>query len=147
MDSGQLRDLVIVPTLKDYNLYSPRAVNLLLGTCAQESHMGKWLKQLKGPALGIYQVEPPTYRDVLDRAPTAIVRRMRSEWGFTLREGALIYDLRYATLISRLFYWLIPKPIPTSLEGQAKYWKRYYNTYLGSGTYKDYIRNYNRFVK
>ena len=53
----------------------------------------------------------------------------------------LVYDLRYGAMIARLLFWRHPEPIPTDLEGQAHYWKRYYNTPLGAGTPSEYIAN------
>lgn len=61
----QLRLYVIRPTLEKIELWSEAAENLLLGTTAQESHMGTYIKQVgKGPALGIYQMEPATHKDI-----------------------------------------------------------------------------------
>ena len=59
-----LKFKIIIPTLQFIGLYSESAVNLLLGTAAQESHMGTYLTQIKGPALSIYQIEPKTHADI-----------------------------------------------------------------------------------
>ena len=49
----------------DYlNLNSLSAVNLLLGTAAQESRLGEYIEQVNGPALGIFQMEPKTEIDI-----------------------------------------------------------------------------------
>ncbi len=61
---SDLQECVIRPTLEHLGLNSRSAVNLLSGTCAQESSMGYFLRQMSGPALGIYQVEPSTHQDV-----------------------------------------------------------------------------------
>jgi hypothetical protein len=34
----------------------------------------------------------------------------------------------------RLHYWRVPKPMPKTLDEQAEYWKRWYNTTKGAGT-------------
>jgi len=48
--------------LKNYDLYSRDAEELLMLTAACESNLGHYFKQLgNGPALGIFQVEPATY--------------------------------------------------------------------------------------
>ena len=39
----------------------------------------------------------------------------------------------------RLHYRRIPKPLPSSIEGQAKYWKKYYNSMAGRGTVEDFL--------
>jgi hypothetical protein len=45
----------------------------------------------------------------------------------------------------RLKYWRVPKKMPNTIEGQAKYWKQYYNTELGKGDpehFRDACRKY-----
>ena len=61
---NQLRELIITPALSKLQLYSKDAEELLIFTCAVESDGGTYLKQIKGPALGIYQMEPRTYNDI-----------------------------------------------------------------------------------
>lgn len=51
----------IEPVLRDFDLYSENAVNLILGTIAVESNMGRYYYQVNGPAIGIGQMEPNTY--------------------------------------------------------------------------------------
>jgi hypothetical protein len=45
-------------------LASLNAIQLLMGTAAQESHLGTYLKQINGPALGVFQMEPNTEIDI-----------------------------------------------------------------------------------
>ena len=66
INKHQLRDL-ISDTLHEIDAHSDAAVNLLMGTCAQESHLGTYIRQISGSALGIMQVEPATYQDVSNR--------------------------------------------------------------------------------
>ena len=54
---------------------------------------------------------------------------------------------RLATCMARVHYLRKPASIPASLDGQAAYWKKYYNTVLGKGTEEEYKANYKRFVK
>lgn len=61
---AHLRDLIIRPTLVEMGHYSPAAEALLLGTAAHESHGGRYLSQIRGPARGIYQMEPATHDDL-----------------------------------------------------------------------------------
>ena len=47
-------------------LVSQEAENLLMGTAAQESALGEYIRQLgNGPALGIFQMEPETFDDIV----------------------------------------------------------------------------------
>jgi hypothetical protein len=48
--------------------------------------------------------------------------------------------------MARVHYLRRPEPIPTDLTGQAEYWKKWYNTYLGAGTVEEYIENYKKYV-
>lgn len=52
----------------------------------------------------------------------------------------LRYNAFLGLLFCRLFYLLKRPSIPASLEGRAKYWKKYYNTFLGKGTKEHYIK-------
>ena len=156
INAQQLKEEIIIPTLKNIDLrfYSESAVNLEFGTCAQESLCGTYIKQIKGPALGIYQMEPSTYHDLMLWAQTnqrTLLARGLTQCGMTSvpPTSALIYNLRFATLMTRLHYWRRPEPLPapTDIEGLAKYWKKFYNTEKGKGTVEEFISNYHRFNK
>ena len=147
-----LREL-IADTLNEIDLYSDDAVNLLMGTAAQESHLGKYLKQLKsGPALGIFQMEPNTYNDILDNylkyksalwedvQDTCLIQALPKQ------HESLIYNIKLAICMARIHYLRVTEPLPTDLSGYANYWKKYYNTYLGAGTTEEFIHNYKKYV-
>ena len=64
LDVNQVRLYVVRPALQEIGLWSQVAENLVLGTAVTESRL-KYLKQLgKGPALGIFQMEPFTHNDI-----------------------------------------------------------------------------------
>ena len=66
LDTKQLRTRIVRPTLQVIGLWSPSAENLVMGTAMQESRC-TYLKQLgKGPAIGIFQMEPMTFQDIYD---------------------------------------------------------------------------------
>jgi len=148
----QFREELVVPTLHSISKYSPAAVNLLLGTMAQESAFGKYIKQRgKGPALGVYQMEPATHNDIRDNyiAHRRDLKQLFLELGYTeFTPDKLLYDLRYATIFTRLHYARVPAPLPArgDIAGMADYWKQYYNTPLGKGTTEEFINNYNKYV-
>jgi len=52
----------------------------------------------------------------------------------------LVHNLAYATAIARVIYWRRPEALPEAAAGLAKYWKDHYNTHLGAGKEKDFIR-------
>jgi len=131
---------------------SPSAVELLMLTAAQETHLGKYLKQVRGPALGIYQMEPNTYQDIwanyicyrqnLLDAMNDLYGNSGIEWQLRMRG-----DLVYQTIMSRIFYMRIPAALPAidSPMDLAYYWKKYYNTKYGKGTPEEAYKNYLKF--
>lgn len=134
----QFREL-IERVLKENNLYSESAVNLLMGTAAVESDFGTYLRQINGPALSPFQIEPATYLWLSDKY-----------WErFPVGKAAenLEWDLRLAILVARLKYLSIPEPLPEAndIPALARYWKKYYNTYLGAGTEAGFIRAYQKY--
>ena len=146
MLASQLKQYIIEPVLKDINLYSPSAVNLLLGTAAQESRMGHYIHQVNGPALGIYQIEPATAA-WLDSKYGRYLDRYYNEF-FSIEEN-LVRDLAFQTIVCRLKYYSIKEPIPSdpnNVQALGAYWKKYYNTPLGAGTVEEFVKNYKQFV-
>jgi len=150
---SQLRELIIKPVLATLHMYSEDAVELLVFTCATESNGGTYLKQLNGPALGIYQMEPKTHYDLWRTyiSPnTNLAMLMGSNFNaFRLPETErLIYDLYYATAICRLFYLRHIEPIPNCKDVEAiwAYYKKYYNTDLGAAIKDESIKKYRLFV-
>lgn len=151
----QLKNRIIIPVLNHLNLNSPSAVNLLLGTCAQESHLGTYLCQIKGPAKGIYQMEPETEELViqwlknnnpilLDKVKELVPKFCLGHEDINQLEG----NLFYATAMSRILYYSISEPLPkeNDLLGLASYWKKFYNTPKGRGTINEFQINYKKYV-
>lgn len=151
-----LRELVIRPVLQDLHMYSPAAENLLLGTAAQESMLGYFLKQSpSGPALGIYQMEPATHGDIwdnylaYDEDLSSLVRGLASQHHFTRNpHEELITNLAYATAMCRLHYRRVKQGLPAAddIHGLALYWKQHYNTFKGAGKVEEFVDNYHKFV-
>lgn len=154
MNVGQLREL-IRETLESVGLYSRSAEELLILTAAAESNMGEYIRQVRGPARGIFQMEPATFRDIMERwLPTRHrdlrdkVAAFESTFIGMRSPDTLVYNLKYAILLARLHYIKIPEPLPRhdDLHGLAAYWKKYYNTHLGAGTVAGAIKKYERYV-
>lgn len=146
----ELQLYVIRPTLKAIGLWSESAENLLLGTAAQESQLGRYLTQVRGPALGIYQIEPATHLDVwnsflkYNAKLASKVEQLLSPANSKKKDEALITNLAYSTAIARIIYFRISKSLPAAndVKGLAEYWKKYYNTPLGKGKIEEFIENY-----
>jgi hypothetical protein len=150
-DKDQFREL-ITDVLKEADLFSDSAVELLMLTAAVESNLGTYIKQVKGPALGVFQMEPNTHDDIWQNY--LLYKRELKEfvldyaddaWG--ARPPTLKYNLAYSILMTRVHYLRVPEALPkaTSPEDLALYWKKYYNTHLGKGDVLDAMRKYRKY--
>lgn len=141
----QFEDLIRrILTWCDPALCSDSAVNLLLGTAAQESKFGTYLRQIKGPALGAYQMEPATF-DWLQRKFEG-----RYKWLVGCLASEMEHDLLLATIMCRLRYKVVPEPLPidpNDIPSLAHYYKIHYNTPAGKATEEQFIENYHLYVK
>lgn len=141
----------VADTLVKIGLYSPDAVELLMGTCAQESAMGKYRRQLGGgPALGVFQMEPATFRDIaenyLNHRPDLKEKILKLSGVDALdNPDDLVFNDRLAVCMARVHYLRVKEAIPSDLDGWARYWKKYYNTPKGKGTEYEFVCNYKRY--
>lgn len=141
LDSSHLREYVIRPVLKDMGYYSLAAENLLVMIAAHESKMGTYLKQVNGPALGIYQMEPKTAAALLEYASVyAYTSGSRS----LAPEVDLAGNLLLQTALARKYLLSFEEALPheEDLEGLADYAKKYWNTRAGKATPEDYLDAY-----
>jgi hypothetical protein len=143
-DPKQLR-ILITDILKDVDLYSEDAVELLMMTAAVESRLGTYLTQIRGPARGIFQMEPATEKDIWSnylKFKPDLVRRINR---YVLdHPDELRFNLAYGIIMARIHYLRAPQTIPSrnDLVSLAEYWKRWYNTHLGKGTPEKAIQAY-----
>lgn len=148
MHKDQLRGL-IQETLPLIGLYSVDAAELLMGTAAVESKLGYYIKQVGGPARGIFQMEPDTEKDIWENFlffKQGLQDKMYKLGYMHPNPELLVYDLRYQILMARLHYRRVPHALPTSTVGQARYWKVHYNTVAGKGTVEKYMDAYDYYV-
>ncbi len=155
IDEKQLREIVIQPTLTAMGagMYSKSVEDLLVGTCAIESRGGTYVRQIEGPAMGIFQMEPATHEDIwrkwLSSYPGMLTKFMR----FCLLPVSkpppemMIYHLGYACGMARILYARTRKDIPNTLEGHARFYKEHWNTELGKSTEKEYIDAYQSYTR
>ena len=158
LDPQMLTNNVIAPVLRRLQLYSPAAVELVLGTAMQESKL-RWLVQLGGgPGRGLWQMEPATHDDIWKnflayQKPLADrVTRYKGVWSLSPQLGdpydvdELVGNLFYACAMCRVHYYRQKEELPEAgnLSGQARYWKKYYNTPLGAGTPEEYIASWHQ---
>jgi len=142
---------LVEKTLADLGYYTPDSANLVLGTIAQESAYGKYRKQLgNGVALGICQIEPNTYNDIVNnylKYHPELIEKIKLVCDVSeLNLSDLYLNDRLSICMCRVHYLRQKGAIPGDLIGQANYYKKYYNTYLGKATVQQYIDNFNRYV-
>ena len=152
MDAQQLHDHIIKPTLQYMggNYDSKDARFLLLCTAAIESKCGYYIKQVNGPALGIWQMEPLTHYDIWEECDALHgelgqkVIKLRVE---AFEEGdtfdgcnSLLLSPAYACAMARLKYSMDKAPLPDRHDIKAvyDYYKRIYNTPAGASTYEKF---------
>lgn len=150
-----LRFEIIRPTLMQLHMHSDAAEELLMLTCATESHLANYLVQMNSRAAkGIYQMERLPFDEVFE----LVIPRLNNKQKQTLlnyhinKEEAshdrLIWDLKFATIMCRLQYWRFHERLPhaDNITGLATYWKKYWNTLAGKGSVAGALMNYKRFV-
>ena len=159
INTKQLIELIIQPTLKDLNLYSLAAEQLLAGTCAQESGMGTYLKQVgAGPALGAWQMEKQSHDDIWKNYLIYSTKETLRNSLFDTTEIAdkpegedishyLIFNLKYACAMARIHYLRVKEPLPPAndIPALAAYYKKYYNTPNGGASEQQFIDNWNKY--
>jgi hypothetical protein len=132
-----------------------RALDLLLGTCAQESAFTYTTQLGGGPARGYMQCEPATEADIWAHylayeAQASLVSFLATRCGCTGPDvDALEHNMVYQILLARVHYLRCdPARLPAvgDLPGQARTWKTYYNTPAGHGTEAQYIASYEQMV-
>ena len=142
---------LVLNVLSEIGLCSPDSVQLLLGTCAQESAFGKYRRQLGGgPALGIFQMEPATFMDIVENylnyKPELKEKILKVSGIDDLNNPEdLVFNDRLAICMARVHYLRVKEAIPSDLDGWARYWKKYYNTPKGKGTEYEFVCNYKRY--
>jgi len=153
---SHLRDLtnetlsIILP-----DMASEDATELLMLTAAQESHCGRYLKQEGGgPALGLYQIEPATYRDLFDnylRYNQALLYKLEEYFNVNARNFRINLqgNLPYQIVIARLQYRRFPEALPSCScsASIAQYYKKYWNTTKGKATIAEALFNYDKYTK
>lgn len=148
MNSQQLYDHIIKPTHKYMGgNYESRNANFLsLCTAAIESNCGYYIKQVGGPALGVWQMEPATHEDIWLNCDALSNNQMSHRMDLLTvspdnnQMTDLIVSPMYACAMARLKYSMDSAPLPDSENIRAvyDYYKRIYNTPAGASTYEKF---------
>lgn len=134
-------------------LYSADAEEILMMIAAHESGLGRTYTQAgRGPALGIYQIEPSTltdnYINFLKWRPALATRVAEVSGVDGIDLDHLKANLIYGTIHARIKLYRSPDKLPSSSDvaGMAEYAKKYFNSNLGSATPGKYADAYERLV-
>ena len=141
MLSDDIRLYIIRPTLTKLDLWSEASEKLLLGTGMIETGFSA-LKQINGPALGFWQIEPATHEDIAEHL-IIYDRDLKDKiliacnMGNLPNDDELISNLKYSCAIARIIYHRSPAPMPQFNDnaGFAEIYKKVYNTELGKAKY------------
>ena len=102
------------------------------------------LEQVKGPAIGFFQVEPDTINDTINNylkfRPKKLAHLVERGLDLKTPETSVLCSIYLQVAFCRYKYWRSPKPIPSGMVLQAKYWKEIYNG-PGKGTIEHFVEN------
>ena len=134
---------IINYVLKDLNMYSEDAESLVYRTGMAESGY-RHLEQVKGPAIGFFQVEPDTINDPIDNylkfRPKKLAHLVKRGLDIDAPETSVLCSIYLQVAFCRYKYWRSPKAIPKGMVLQAKYWKEIYNG-PGKGTIEHFVES------
>lgn len=156
MHHNQLREFIqdVLDAYYGPELSRPNVVKLLMMIAAHESLGGYYIKQIRGPARGIFQMEPATEWDLF-RNYARFRDRMRDIYLEVTyvpcgkvelhQRGNLVRQV----VLARMHLLRFPKPIPCyhDDEGLGQYAKDYWNTAAGKATPEQYITAYYKFIR
>jgi hypothetical protein len=152
-DINQFREDILTPTLGALQFHDAELKELLVFTCAVESEGGTYVRQIKGPALGIYQLEPNTFTDLwynyILRKPD-IVNLISLNLGVHRMPELveIITNLKLATDLCALLYKYRKAQIKSCQPLDLwEVYKPLYNTDKGGAKLDESIASYYKFTK
>jgi hypothetical protein len=137
---------IIKLSLQHMNLDSEDAREMIYRTGKAESGYRTLQQYGGGPALGFFQMEPATAIDIWDNyvmyRPKYRDKLLSLGFDDGTLDFCLLSNVALQAAFCRLHYRRVPSALPKSgdIEGQAKYWKKYYNSHLGKGTIEHFMK-------
>ena len=139
---------------------SDDAIHLVMATGIVESRY-EYIRQMgDGPARSFWQVEAATAVDnlahylkhrkkLMGKCAEASLVDLKHWQNLDekLWEEILEKNIAAGIVHCRLKYWRVPKKMPNSIEGQAEYWKKYYNTEGGKGDPEHFIEACKKYLR
>lgn len=136
INTDEVRELIIRPTLKMLNVWSEAAECLLLTTAISESENDCCDQSQKPRHYGLYRINPVTHLNVWDKYLVqdpdlaSKVRGLASQRSFLENpHRELTTNLAYATAIAWMIYQRCERPLPEleDADAMARYWKRHFH--------------------
>jgi len=156
MDFNQLQDRVVIPMLEKIPKgKTQESINAVMMIIAHESVNGFYLVQLKGPALGMIQMEPLTHNETWKWGDTIWINALTCEI-ITQQEfdskshpkpDRLIYDLAYNVFMCRQRLFMKKGALPTGMHELSNYLKNAWNSAYGKAEDYSYVHSYNNWNK
>lgn len=150
MLSEEIRDLVRDVIIR-LGLYSEDAVELIMLTCVNESHLGKFrYLPRKRTCHGIFQMEINMFNDIVNNylrfKPHLKERVMEISGIKNFIASDMVNNDKLAVCMVRIHYLRKTEKLPSYLDidGMANYYKKYYSS--TTKNIKEAIINYKRFV-
>jgi hypothetical protein len=117
IDREQFESVVVRPTLERLGLPNvDKATACLMAIAAWESRGGRYLVQVKGPALGPWQMEPDTVHLVQDRLIHGhnweLTSKLKAFLSGFFDKPDIAGNLLLACAFARLLLWFDPQPLP-----------------------------------
>jgi hypothetical protein len=158
MLAKEIREHIIIPTLKVANLWSPSAEILVYGTGMVETGY-EHIVQNGAPAdggYGFFQEEPSDYEDmrkwlrVSGDARPLLSNILTTCYYECMPVDMFVFcaNIKFATLICRMHYYRINHPLPKAndAKGMAQYHKTYYNSALGAANVEKNTEVFQRII-
>ena len=130
------------------NINSPEAKQLLSGIAKVESNLKHRVEYGGGAARGLLQMEELTaYRDAYEYCVNneKINSYVNTRFGKGHHFGMIENHDAYAITMARIYLMRFSDVIPKTTRGQARYWKKRWNTIQGAGTVRKYLMCWNTF--
>lgn len=136
---------------------TPNARALLLATAIVESDLRARYQDGGGDAIGLFQVEYGTYRDLWHRAirykHPRLYKAMRARFGEPHSDEIRFEDLQKNDIVGAIFarvkYFESGAEIPDAAnpDAQAAVYKKYYNTAAGRGDTENFKRKTQKYLR
>lgn len=150
MDRAQLIRYIIRPVLRRIPKgYSAEAELAIIMIIAHESKRGTFIKQVRGPAMGLIQMEHKTHETVWKYGGSvwknALSLGIITFWQYCRRKhpesNRLIHDLKYNTFMARQRLFMKPEALPSADKPReiSRYLKKHWNTIHGSADNESYF--------